>query len=182
MKKLLVAGAASLSLAALPVISSFAAPLPIIDNLTVNIGESCTFIRGTAGGSGTYAQDMTPNQLSSSFGSSEMTIECNYASGYKITAAFEDLTGPGTAISYDSTTAPVAGSGTWAATISSKTVDGTTTTPNTLVANGGIVLNNTNPTTSADKVTVVYSVSTGAGQAQGQYTGRATYTVSDNNS
>ena len=110
MKKSIVAGAASLVLAAMPVVGVFAAnPEAVVDTLTVTVNESCTFEHKSGDGSFTHA--MAAGALNAEFGTSTFTSACNNGKGYDINAAFTSLahTGnAGEAITYSATT-PTAG-------------------------------------------------------------------------
>lgn len=166
MKKIAIAGA-SVVLAALPVVGAFAAnPAAVEDTLTVTVNESCLFNRTT--GNGAYSKSMDMNDVDLAFASSTFTAKCNNAKGYTISAAFTSLTGDGADITYSATT-PTQGSGTWTAQIGSG---------NNIAATSGVL----GDTSAADPVagttyTVNYKVSTHEYQANGAYTGTATYTL-----
>ena len=169
MKKSIVAGAASLVLAAMPVVGVFAAdPAAVEDTLTVNVNESCNFQRTT--GNGNYTQTMSAGALNSSFGSSTFTAACNNGLGYDINAVFTSLShtgNKGEAITYSVTT-PTAGSGTWTATVGSQNIAET---------GGKLASRATQDPAGGSTYTVNYTVSTHDDQAQGTYTGTATYTL-----
>ena len=170
MKKSIVAGAASLVLAAMPVVGVFATnPAAVVDTLTVTVNESCTFEHGT-GNSGSFTKSMAAGALDTAFGESVFTSACNNGLGYDINAVFTSLAhtaGNGAAIAYSATT-PTAGSGTWTATVSGSNI----------AASGGKLMNTSAPDTSAGtSATVTYKVSTQSDIAQGTYTGTATYTL-----
>ena len=174
MKKIIIAGTASMVLAAAPFVGAFATqaedPAEITDTLTVNVNGACNFQR--TDGNGTYTQTMAANALNDSFGTSTFTSTCNNGAGYTVTADFEDLahsTGDGTAIEY-STTTPTAGSGTWTAYKS-------TATAGNITNNGTAIETNAADPAGGTSFTVVYKVATHAIQTQGSYTGTATYTL-----
>ena len=84
MKKLAIAGA-SLALAAMPVVGVFAASgTTVTDTVEVTIDSACTIT--TTNASNTYSATMTNGQLKSDFGSTSMTIACNDAGGWHVTA------------------------------------------------------------------------------------------------
>ena len=171
MKKSIVAGAASLVLAAMPVVGVFAAnPAAVVDTLTVTVNESCTFEHAT-GNSGSFTKSMAAGALDDNFGSSEFTVACNNGKGYTIGAVFTSLTDSGhpsvSAIAYSATT-PTAGSGTWTATVNSSNIAAT---------GGSIADTSTQDPAAGSTYTVNYTVSTHNDQAQGTYTGTATYTL-----
>lgn len=170
MKKSLVAGAASIALAALPVVGVFADnPAAVVDTLTVTVNESCTFAR--EGGSATITQTMTAGQLKSDFGGNTFRAICNNGKGYDINAVFTDLThtgNAGEAIAYSATAAPSANSGTWNATVGGS-----------ILAKTGDVLGsrNTQDPSGGSTYTVAYAVSLHNDQAKGTYQGTATYSL-----
>lgn len=172
MKKLLIAGATSIALAALPVVGVFADdPAALEDELQITVNESCTFTRGT-GGQSSFQETMQAGEVNSNFGSNTFTSKCNNGTGYTVTAEFTPLAeenGAGTAITYSTTTPDSTHLGIWTAYNS---------TTSTNIANGEEVLN----TSAADPVagtsfSVVYKVGLNANQEQGTYTGTATYTL-----
>ena len=174
MKKVLIAGTASLALAAMPLVGAFATqaedPAEIVDTLTVNVNGACGFSRTE--GAGTYTQTMAANALNANFGTSTFTSSCNNGAGYIVTGDFEDLahsTGDGTAIAYSSET-PTAGSGTWTAYKS-------TATAGNITNHGTVIETNAADPSGGTSFTVVYKVSTHGIQAQGTYSGTATYTL-----
>ena len=172
MKKTLIAGAASLALAATPVFGVFAAnPAALTDTLTVTVAVSCTFTRTT--GEGTYAKTMTANDLDAAFGSSTFTSHCNNGTGYSITPTFSSLTFSGAAqpIAY-STTTPTAGTGTWTAKISGQSSN--------LTSGTAFGSQSSQDPAAGRTVTILYTVSTKNNQAKGTYTGTAKYQLSMN--
>ena len=169
MKKSIVAGAASLVLAAMPVVGVFADnPEAVVDTLTVNVNESCNFQRST--GNGNYTQTMAAGALNSSFGSSTFTAACNNGLGYDINAVFTSLAhkqNKGEAITYNVET-PTGGSGTWTATVGSTNIAATS---------GKLATRTSQDPAGGSTYTVSYTVSTHDDQAQGSYEGTATYTL-----
>ena len=190
MKKALIAGAASVALAAMPVVGVFAAqatnPESVVDTLTVNVNGVCTFERTT--GNGTYTQTMAANALNDSFGTSTFTSGCNNGTGYKVTLTATDLAyANGANITYATgeTTpdTPTAGSGTWVAYRSAATGGSTVTSYNTagnIAAGGYAYETNAADGATASTFTVIYKVSTHSIQEQGSYQGTATYTLAQN--
>ena len=84
MKKLAILGA-SAALAALPAVGVFAATGTVVtDTVQVTIDSACTIESTNA--SNTYSATMTNGQLKSDFGSTMMTINCNDAAGWHVTA------------------------------------------------------------------------------------------------
>ena len=171
MKKTLIAGAASLALAAMPVVGVFAAdPAAIEDSITITVSETCTFERTT--GNGSYTATMAVNALNASVGSSVFTAICNNANGFSVSATPTSLSGTGEAITYSATT-PTAGSGTWTAT--------KTTVAGNIAAADGVLMTSAGVTAAAGQTeTVTYKVSTRNNQAQGDYTGSIEYALTQN--
>ena len=173
MKKTLIAGAASLALAAMPVVGVFAAdPAPVTDTITITVSETCTLTRST--GNGNYTATMSTNALNASVGSSTFTAICNNATGFNVSATTSSLVGPSgsEAINYSATT-PTAGSGTWTAT--------KTTVAGNIAATSGVLMTASAPTAAAGQTeTVTYQVSTRANQAKGDYEGTIVYALTQN--
>ena len=192
MKKQIIAGlAASLAMAAMPVVGVFAedeepivnpaeGPAAVEDVITVTVDESCTFNRTV--GNGSYTRSMAKNALATGMGSSTYTAICNNATGFVVNAVFEKLTGAGEAIEYSETT-PEAGSGTWTAHTDFGTgsnMAGTWQEASSTYTGGVLMSTNGVTTDSGISATVTYTVSTHANQGKGSYSGKATYTLSQN--
>lgn len=175
MKKTLIAGAASFALAAMPVIGVFATdPAAVVDTLTVTVNESCTFARDT-GGSNEFTHAMTAGEYKDDFGSNTFKANCNNGKGYTINAAFTSLTNTADAtkspIAYSATT-PSANTGTWTAS--------TGPDSNIPATNGTLASRTSQDPAGGSTYTVTYKVSLHNDQAQGTYTGKATYTLTQN--
>ncbi len=174
MKKSLIAGAsvAALGLAVVPFAGVFAADSrTTTDTITVTIAESCTFDGATTH---MYTKAMTASTLEA-VGETTLAIKCNNAKGYSVTGTFTDLVGPAKASSGNETiayadTAASAGSGTWNAFVdSSSTPAGK--------ASSTITSKSTMSAATGDSVKIAYKVGTTATQAEGSYTGTASYTL-----
>ena len=170
MKKTLIAGAASLALAVMPVVGAFAAdPAAVVDTLTVTVDEACTFDHD--GTSGSYTKAIEPGELDTAFATSSFLSMCNNGKGYTVSAEFtalNHLSSAGDAITYSATT-PTAGSGTWTAQIQGGS---------NIAATSGILINTDSQDPSGGTpVVVIYKVSLHDDQAQGTYRGTATYTL-----
>ena len=84
MKKIAVLGTAGI-FAALPVAGVFAATgTTVTDSVQVTINSSCLITSTNL--ANTYSDTMTNSQLKSNFGSTTMTINCNDAGGWHVTA------------------------------------------------------------------------------------------------
>ena len=191
MKKLAIAGA-SVALAAMPIVSTFAATT-VTDHLTVTVNEQCELgttvpaADATTGAIDGYwyatvnpgdsATAFTAGTASASSGGEATSIEihCNAAEGYKITPTFTalDLTGATDDtqdITYGGAATPVAG--TWTAYYQ---VGNQAATP--FAASGTPV---TGDPSMTDVYTFSYKVTPGVDQAAGKYTGTATYVLAKN--
>lgn len=107
MKKALIAGAASLAVAAMPVVGVFAADTDVTsktDTINVTIGEICTLVGETAHGAGTAegATAWTADKLTvtatnikqyPNIGTSTFKVTCNNNNGFSLTAVTNDLAG-----------------------------------------------------------------------------------------
>ena len=174
MKKSLIAGAASLAIAALPVVSSFAVT-PVTDTINVTVEDgACTFNR--TAGEGTYNTSILPGTFAENFGSSTFTAICNdddYPQTVNVTADFTALTNGTVADDITYSTNAVSGeASTWRVTA------GSPSGVATALANGGALINE--EISEAKTATVWYSVGAKSDQNPGTYTGYATYTLAEN--
>ena len=82
--KIATLGVAALGFAAAPVLGASAADQlsPITDTVTVTINSACSL----SGTGATPTETMTNNQLKSDFAGSTLTIQCNDAKGWHLTA------------------------------------------------------------------------------------------------
>lgn len=174
MKKALIAGVASVALAAMPIVGVVATDDgDKVDTITVSFAEFCTF-NAT---SHTYNATMAANGLNENVGTTSMTVTCNKNNGYYVGASFEDLSGNGsTKVEYDNAT-PTAGSGTWTAYRSAGSVNGTAVAAANLVNGGRVIENQHQAPAAGDTATIVYKVGLLNNQAAGTYTGHAVYTL-----
>ena len=172
MKKTFIAAAVPLALAAVPVVSSFAASGAVTDNFSLSIIDSCFFDRTS--GDGDYAVSVNPGTYSVNFASSVFTVACNTPDTYTVTAVFTDLTnGNSDSINY-SIYDPDGTQSAWTAKVGD-------ILPNAVnVVNGSTILNATVADGGAT-ATVRYSVGAASNQAAGTYTGTATYTLVSGN-
>ncbi|MBQ3348232.1 hypothetical protein IJJ36_01565 [Candidatus Saccharibacteria bacterium] len=189
MKKALIAGAASVALAAMPVVGVFAAdPVEIVDHITLNVNESCTFSTGGASVDPTATID-AGTATTFSDASHAFVVKCN-SKAYTVTAVATDLTNASATahgtISYVAngayTTAasatPIADDGVWTAVLTGGDADATI---KKLDTTNGNVIKSGNATTT-DNFSVSYKALAGAAQNQGQYSGTVTYTLTGTNS
>lgn len=139
-KSIIAAGAASIALAAMPVVSTFAAQptREIVDNINVNLNSTCTMTRTGASGTdgtwtagdpattaaGTYTVASMSAGTTANIGASTFTIVCNdTTNGHSLQVAASGLRRGETSDYIDYSNAAVAaGTSSWNITISD--VDG----------------------------------------------------------
>jgi len=171
-KSLIAAGAASLAVAAMPVVGVFADNITTMtDSITVTVESSCTFDAA----SHSHSKTMTANKAED-VGTTTMKVTCNDYQGYTVTGTFIDLSGDGGNKLTFTNAAPTAGNSNWAA-YSTPTIDGTAGTPAYLTNNGEVIKNTKQTIAAGDTASIVYKASTANNQAAGAYTGTATYTL-----
>ena len=198
-KSIIAAGAASLAVAAMPVVGVFATDDlgPIVDNIQVTIDSACSV---TATNSvNDYSVNMTNSQLKSDIGSTTMTVKCNDAKGWQLNAvgsgpavdktvlqaaAPSGSTSVGTDIATGTATSGATSN--WAMKVTSDKAiapfTGFASVPSsaTPVAKDTVPTNNPDATTGLDKgvsVQTTYQVWISASQQAGTYTGQVTYTL-----
>lgn len=185
-KSIIAAGAASIALAAMPVVGVFAAtdnPSAIEDTINVTIADSCTWSRTlaasdstvTASGS-TLSATMTAPQTIANFGTSTLNVKCNNTKGYAIKATMTGLAGQ--ASSSDATSnndsidyAASLAAGKWTASYN-----------NTGIASGNsfVTTSGADDMENGTNYVITYGVQTKANQAAGFYTGTVTYELTQN--
>lgn len=182
-KSIIVTGAASLTVAAMPMVGVFAATgTTVTDTVQVTINSACTIT--SSQDANTYNDTMTNGGLKSNFGSTSMTINCNDAAGWHLKAV-----GSG-ADATDKTAMNATGSGTDIAT--GTATSGSTSNWAMKVAGTGAVENFANfaaiPSSATDvasgsgsvsggTITTTYQVFISATQQADTYTGQVTYTL-----
>ena len=181
MKKLVIAGA-SVALAALPAFGVFAATgTTVTDTVEVTIGSACTMT--TTSASNTYSDTMTNGQVKSDFGSTTMSITCNDAGGWHVTAVGSgadnadktvmNASGSGTDIASGTATSGAASN--WAMKVTGTDATGFTTFA-AVPASATDVAKSTAASSQSEIVTT-YQVFISATQQQDTYTGQVTYTL-----
>ena len=187
MKKLAIAGAA-LALAAMPVVSTFAAT-SVTDKLTLTVSSTCqlgTVTPAAASGSmNEYTASGAPGETkdfaavsvdSAAAAATNIQINCNDADGYKITPSFTALKINGLEGASDSQDIPYGG----AATPADKTWTAFYSKNNGTVTNFADTTPIQGTPTMSDTYTFSYKVHIGTNQAAGTYVGTATYTLAAN--
>lgn len=196
MKKALIVGAASVALAAMPLVSTFA--YDFRDTLSVTLDNNCAFLRKGSTttsahganetwnrGENTNANVDTINTVTLSqgvadqtIGSSIYTVRCNNIDGYTITLATDALARTAVAGSdaQDATAESWPFSGVEAAASGSSwfiNLAGAAGTAS-LSANGGVI--DTDGEIAEKEITVTYKATVSATQTAGTYTTNADYT------
>ncbi len=181
MKKIAITGI-SVALAAVPVAGVFAATgTTVTDTIEVTINSACTIT--TTNAANTYSATMTNGQLKSDLGSTQMTIACNDAAGWHVTAVGSgsdasnktamNASGSGTDIATGIATS--GGTSNWAMKVTGTGATGFTSfaavpSSATDVATGSGA--------AADAtLTTTYQVFISATQPAATYTGQVTYTL-----
>lgn len=193
MKKLAIAGA-SLALAAMPVVSSFAA---VTDTVKLTIQTSCS-VGGAAGSTSTAGKTIEENNAVNNHlytydadGSAGGTLKvtCNNATGYQVKAVGAGAGSPVTSMAADGSGTPiVTGTATSGSTSNwAFKVAGTTgiTVPTTYASFAAVPATATTVANGAGAVSegtiyTGYQVWVSATQQADTYTGRVTYTVVEN--
>ena len=181
MKKLAIAGA-SVSIAALPVAGVFAATgTTVTDTVEVTVNSACTIESTNA--SNTYSATMTNGQLKSDFGSTTMSISCNDAAGWHVTAVGSgadktdktaiNATGTGTDIATGTATSGATSN--WAMKVTGSTATGFTTFA--AVPGSATDVAKSTVSTSQSEIVTTYQVFISATQQADTYTGQVTYTL-----
>ena len=180
MKKTLIAGAASLAIAAMPIVGVFAVddPSDIVDTLNITVESSCAWTRtfsnegtGVTDSGSTLSATMTAGQTLSGFATSTLNVKCNNSAGYTIKATTTNLVGykeaahtttNGDSIDYAASLA----AGKWTAAYNSTAIVSGSTMATASAADD---------MSTGTNYAVTYGVQTKANQSAGYYTGTITY-------
>jgi hypothetical protein len=176
-KSIIAAGAASIALAAMPVLGVFATDDgSVVDTFELTLSNYCIFVDDAATDH-EYEDTMTAGVLwTSPTDTDPMVITCSQA--YTLTPEFTDLAdsnlSAGTEITYVTSAAEAtAGSQKWSASYA-KTGDGT---DGSGVFQHQTAINGAATTSEGHTYTVTYKVGPAAAQPAGTYEGSATYTL-----
>lgn len=186
--KIIAGVVAGLGIAALPLGVFAATPVEVVDTLTLNVNESCTF---SAGGASVSPTDTISAGTSTTWNSSNhaFTINCN-SDSYAVTAVATDLTKSGaqahgtiaymTNAAYTAATDPsiTSDDGGWTAVLTGGDTDAAIKKVDT--TNGNTI--KSGHATTTDNFSVAYKAFAGKAQEQGQYTGTVTYTLTGTSS
>ena len=181
MKKLAIAGASAV-IAALPVVGVFAATgTTVTDTVQVTIDSACTITSTNA--SNTYSATITNGQLKSDFGSTNMSVSCNDAGGWHITAVgtgadatnknYMNAGSAGTDIATGTATSGATSN--WAMKVTGDGATGFTTFA--AVPSSATDVASNSGASSETELTTTYQVFISATQQQDTYTGVVTYTL-----
>ncbi len=182
MKKLIITGASTI-IAVIPMASAFAATgTTVTDTVQVTINSACTITSTSLANS--YSATMTNEQLKSDFGSTTMTIACNDAGGWHVTAVGSgadattktamNASGSGTDIATGTATSGATSN--WAMKVTGTGATGFTTF--TAVPASATDVARQTSSVSGATLTTVYQVWISATQQADTYTGQVTYTLS----
>ena len=138
-------------------------------SVTARVGQACSF--GTVT-SRTKSKSIMPGQIDDNFGTTTIDVGCNNASGYVVTATATALTGTNSSISYSATT-PVAGASSWTA------YNGATSA--NIPATANAVVKSVDTLTPSSTWDITYKVGVERLQAEDNYTGTITYSLTVNN-
>lgn len=192
-KSIIAAGAASVALAAMPIVGVFADPVTedsVMDTINVTVNPSCEFTAGKTDPAATYSGSGS-NGASATFATAahNFTVFCNNNAGYRVTASTDALQSGGiTDIFAYKTSLPTsrtdtdANDGAWNVTISqtgtalnitqlNNPTSGSTATSGTIATHTGA------STADGESFTATYAAWIGNETPTGTYTGTITYTL-----
>ena len=194
-KSIIAAGAASVALAAMPIVGVFAADgdLEQTDTVVVTVDSACSLATNNTSGDD-FTATITNGNVNNAIAGSTFTITCNDTGGWDLNAV-----GAGTATDHvnymDASTnvdgddiitadgTPAASSSAWAFKLEKGGSDASNVTITTgytafkaIPANSTKVATGTS-TAGNSTVTATYGVSIDATQSAGTYTGKVTYTL-----
>lgn len=186
MKKLAIAGA-SVALAAMPVVSTFAViGDPLVDTLSIEVQDNCSLAYDSTtahtGGVGTWSTNTLSASLAAgasnqALGSSAFHVICNNQSGWHVTAVATSLGAKTDSDNRAITNASANTDGSVYHYTPAK-VDTTDTSFNVGSADAGNVATMSAATdTSGKDFTISYTATIGATQAADTYEGTVTYTL-----
>ena len=176
-KSIIAAGAASVALAAMPVLGAFA---DIQDTITVTVSQYCTFQSSAANDS--YTASVAAGGLkewTAAEDANPMAVACT--TPYTITPTMTSLADQNldasTAIVYSATPATT-GSKTWSAAY---TLSGDHTGSGAITSGSAITGSAATTSTDGDVYKISYKVGLDPAQPAGTYTGTATYVIAASN-
>ena len=191
-KSLIAAGAASLAVAAMPIVGAFAAEqASVTDTIQLTVSPTCKMEANAAAKTVNLGTSTVAHEYSAADGS-VMTITCNAQAGWTVTAAVTNLTATGTTQTIPFGAYETTGESVWSAQVA---LGGNDTT-NATVGTGWndftaaktfsgdpsvstVVSGNSNAAVSGLTITPSYKAYGAAHQAAGSYSGTITYTFND---
>lgn len=195
MKKALIAGAASVALATMPVVGVFATDITTVtDTLQITVDAACSInsVTATTGNDDTtYTATVLNGKIASLNHDSahQFTVVCNNNAGWKVTAGapqnLSGSTGNNHLISYAAAALPAADSqaeGQWMATVTGTNVpataegNGIADASGHIKTTGGIIATEV-ASTDGSTFTVTYGAYVGTKTAADTYTGTIAYTL-----
>jgi len=180
MKKALVAGAASLALAAVPVVGVFAATT-LTDTISVTVSDNCALSYGSTAhtaGDGTWSSNTlsatrTNGTVTYNLGKTTMKAVCNNSLGYKVAVkTLNNLTSGSNSIPAYAGTAYTASVSGWSPIQAPSS--GTPTGTSTKYKQGDTVKTES-AVTAGTEFSVYYGVGISSTQAAGTYSGTVVY-------
>ena len=190
-KSIIAAGAASVALAAMPVVGVFAAQqATVTDTVNLTVSKTCMMEANAATGSYNLSTSTVAHEYAAVTGT-PMTITCNAQSGWNITASASALTADGTDQTIPFGAYSTTGESVWSVSLAKSGND----TNNATIAAGfddysataaaDTVVVSANGETGAKKavsglvITPSYKAYGAAHQAAGTYSGTIVYTFND---
>lgn len=200
MKKVIIAGAASVALAAMPIMGVFATDdTDVMDTIKVTVEPSCTFraqnsgtLDGTYTATGANGADVTPS-ISGGTNVHTFNVFCNNNKGYTVSAVAQDLANIDSATPaiedkfvYKADLSGLTTTSGWHAAFAASTSglsaaqlpDSATTGEGAGTASGTIMTRtNSTTATAGDAWTATYTAKIGSETKAGNYQGTITYTL-----
>ena len=185
LKSKIIAGTSIATLAAIafPVASFATTGTTVTDTVEVTINTACSITSTNL--ANTYSATMTNSQLKSDIGSTSMTVNCNDAGGWKITAVGSgadasdktamNATGSGTDIATG--TATSGDTSNWAMKVTGTDASGYTTFK--AIPSTAATVATKASSTASSTVTTTYQVWISATQQADTYTGKVNYTLAN---
>ena len=184
-KSIIAAGAASVALAAMPIVGVFAVDdQSATDTINVTVEASCTFSAGgdnvAYSATGTNASGVV-NPVNNSSNVHSFTVFCNQNSGYTVSAEATALSASGiTDVFAYAATLPSSTDGAWHAQFAADAGNTNTLTVTQLPAGGAettIISSNQASAAAGETWTATYTAYIGTETPAGTYTGTIDYTL-----
>ncbi|MBR2658610.1 hypothetical protein IKD57_01790 [Candidatus Saccharibacteria bacterium] len=191
-KKMIAAGAASLALAAMPVVGVFAdTQATVTDTVTLTVSPTCKMEATAAAATYNLGTSTVAHEYAAVTGT-PMTITCNAQAGWTLTAAVTALTATGTTQTIPFGAYSTSGESVWSAQMALSGNDTTNASLGTEwndftlaktfagdLSISTVASGNANSAVSGLIITPSYKAYGAAHQAAGSYSGTITYTFND---